>query len=118
MTQYIDPFTPWEYGNETWNYMEQLRQDVFSSLGKEGSYARVQAAASKIYPQFQDYSKIFFVITPRTYYWLYDNQTFPTRVKSIPIDSSAIINNLENDNDLTLIFENGEVLYIYELEKK
>lgn len=118
MTQYIDPYYPWEYGGETWNYMEHLKQSVFSSLGKEDSYKRVQEVAGIIYPEIENYGKILFVITPHTYYWLYENLTFPTRVKSIPIDFQArtLLRNLENDDDFSLIFQIDRLVYIYELK--
>jgi hypothetical protein len=118
MTQYIDPYYPWEYGSETWNYMEHLKQSVFSSLGKQGSYKRVQDVAGIIYPEIRNYDKILFAITPHTYYWLYENLTFPTRVKSLPIDFCArtLLHNLENDNDFSLIFQTDRRVYIYELK--
>lgn len=118
MTQYIDPYYPWEYGSETWNYMEHLKQSVFLSLGKEDSYKRVQEVAGIIYPEVKNYNKILFVITPHTYYWLYENLTFPTRVKSRPIDFCArtLLRNLENDNDFSLIFQTDRLVYIYELK--
>jgi len=118
MTKYIDPYYPWEYGSETWNYMEHLKQSVFSSLGKQDSYKRVQEVAGIIYPDVKNYSKILFVITPHTYYWLYENLTFPTRVKSTPIDFCArtLLRNLENDDDFSLIFQTDRLVYIYELK--
>ncbi len=118
MTQYIDPYYPWEYGSETWNYMEHLKQSVFLSLGKEDSYTRVQEVAGIIYPEVESYSKILFVITPHTYYWLYENLTFPTRVKSIPIDFCArtLLRNLESDNNFGLVFQIDRLVYIYELK--
>ncbi len=118
MTQYIDPYYPWEYGSETWNYMEHLKQSVFSSLGKEDSYKIVLEVAGIIYPGIENYGKILFVITPHTYYWLYENLTFPTRVKSMPIDFQArtLLRNLENDDDFRLIFQTDRLVYIYELK--
>jgi len=118
MTQYIDPYYPWEYGSETWNYMEHLKQSVFISLGKEDSYTRVQEVAGIIYPEVESYSKILFVITPHTYYWLYENLTFPTRVKSIPIDFCArtLLRNLESDNNFGLVSQIDRLVYIYELK--
>jgi hypothetical protein len=117
MTMYSDPFPPEAYGSSTWTYMDKIRREVFLHLGENGSRNRTQEVASIIYPQFQNYDRVLFVVTPHTYYWLYENNTFPTRVKIMPINDAPIIQALFNDVDFNLLYKEGNVLYVYELQK-
>jgi hypothetical protein len=122
---YSDPF-PWSvYLNETWDYMDKLKSDVFLLLGENGSYGRIQNAVlsmypqtqNKIYSQLQDYDKVLLVITPHTYYWLYENNIFPTRVKILPINDVPVLDALNNDTDFNLVHQEANFLYVYELQK-
>ena len=117
--EYVE-YYPSEYLPATWIHMEQLKK-VFFSLGVPGTNERMQDVISKFseYDYYNylknNYSKIFFVVTPRTYSWLYENVTLPITVKNIAIDSSNIISRLDNDNDFNLVYEIVRSLYVYEL---
>jgi hypothetical protein len=119
--EYVE-YYPSEYPPATWIHMGQLKQKIFFSLGESGTNERMQDLLSNFSGYYyynylkKSFSKIFFVITPRTYSWLYENVTLPITVRNIAIDSSDIISRVDNDNDFSLVYETGRLLYIYELK--
>ena len=115
MTEYIDPFMPSEYSNETWTRMEELKQ-IFFRFGETGSYQRLLNLSSTVYPGASSYyTEILLVLSPHTYYWLYEDQLFPTKVKIRPIDSLAVVSAVDADGDFSLIYELDKLVYIHKL---
>jgi len=115
MIEYAEYYT-WEYTNETWILMQQLKQTVFLWLGKDGSYERIQEFTASAHKQFENYGKVFLIVSPRTYYWLYENQIFPITVKTFPVDSLRVVLYLDRDPDFKLVHKINKTVFIYELK--
>jgi hypothetical protein len=112
-TQYIDPFPTSIYPNYTWAYMDRLK-DVFLALGGNESLYSLQSIAKTIYPNVADYHKIIVLVTPHTYYWLYENNTFPTRVKIADVDSTPIVNTLERNTFFSCVYQQANIVYAFQ----
>jgi hypothetical protein len=115
MTEYIY-FLQHEYSNETWIRMEQLKQKVFlSSREEDPSNAIHEILSSTSTPFETNYNRVFLVITPRTYSWLYKNSTFPIVAKLSTLDST-IFSKFNNNKFFNFIYRVPKALYVYEIK--
>lgn len=111
-TQYIDPFPTSIYPNSTWDYMSRLK-DAFINFSKNNLNI-IENLASKIYPNLSVYDKILIIVTPHTYYWLYENNIFPTRVRITSVNSTPVVNDLQSMAEFTLVYKQSEFVYVFQ----
>jgi hypothetical protein len=112
LTEYIY-FIAEEYSNETWYHMDCLKA-IFKLIEDQRFNNTLLFKYLSNQTQMESF-RVLIIITPRTYYWLYENVKFPVNVKPLDVSNLRIVQTIENMNNIFELSYSTRYLYIYEM---